>query len=86
MKNAHALNYRDIAGQRFGRLTALSFEGTTDAGNALWRVRCDCGATFITAGSNLRAGRTLSCGCFRAERTAATNHARKGSTLKRATI
>ena len=52
----------DIAGQRFGRLTALAY-----AGRRLWVCRCDCGATTKVLGASLRGGRTRSCGCLVAE-------------------
>lgn len=63
----------DLTGQRFGRLTALYFVGTNEAGNAIWRVRCDCGVEFQTLGAYLTTGRTKSCGCYRSEVTAQRN-------------
>ena len=35
--------FKDITGQRFGRLTALCVSGRRD-GCYVWRCRCDCGA------------------------------------------
>ena len=64
---------KDLTGQRFGRLTALSFVGTNEAGNAIWKVKCDCGVVFQTLGAYLTAGRTKSCGCYRSEATAKRN-------------
>lgn len=55
---AHARNYIDLTGRRFGRLTILSFEDRNENGNAIWRVRCDCG-------TNITRGLTRSCGCLR---------------------
>lgn len=63
----------DLTGKRFGRLTAISFAGTNDAGDALWKVRCDCGVEFQTLGAFLTSGRTKSCGCYRSECTANRN-------------
>lgn len=57
--------YRDITGQRFGRLVAIRYAGTNENGNALWRVACDCGIQFEALSSNLFAGHTKSCGCLR---------------------
>lgn len=64
MKHAH--NFKDITGQRFGRLVALRYAPEWKVG--YWRVRCDCGTEFFTEGQALRRGRTRSCGCYRAER------------------
>jgi len=63
MKHAH--NFDDITGRRFGRLTVLGFDGTNDSGNAMWRVRCDCGTEYSVLGSNLKSGAARSCGCLR---------------------
>lgn len=58
------LNVVDMAGQRFGRLTALERVGSNKHGSALWRFRCDCGAETEAIGSNVRKGITKSCGCY----------------------
>lgn len=65
MKNAHALNYIDLTGRRFGRLTVLGLDDLTDNRMTTWRVRCDCGCEFTALGGNLRRGVTRSCGCLR---------------------
>lgn len=36
-------NVIDIAGVKFGRLTALSISGFNDEGKAMWKCKCDCG-------------------------------------------
>lgn len=56
--------YKDIAGLRFGKLTALEYVGKDTHGFALWRCECDCGGTIVTRGHNLRTGETKSCGCL----------------------
>lgn len=56
----------DIAGQRYGRLTADSCVGSR-YGKAEWFCRCDCGGSIITTSNQLRVGSTKSCGCLRAE-------------------
>lgn len=56
----------DITGKKFGRLTVLSrAENLKDRTN--WNCVCDCGNTRTARGSNLIAGRTLSCGCLQKE-------------------
>lgn len=56
-----------MTGARIGRWTVLERAGRRgDNGQALWLCRCDCGSTRVHSGSNLRRGRTLSCGCAQA--------------------
>ena len=53
----------DLAGRRFGRLTAIECVGRRNR-SALWRCKCDCGnITFVTNG-NLTYGSVQSCGCY----------------------
>lgn len=56
----------DLTGQRFGRLTVLSFREMSAKGHdALWLVRCECGSQKVVGRGKLRSGRTKSCGCLR---------------------
>lgn len=54
-----------MIGLRFGALVALERAGTNKQGQALWKVRCDCGTVKSVSGSNLRrpTNPTKSCGC-----------------------
>jgi len=61
-----ASNFKDIAGQRFGKLVAIALIGFKQ-NHARWRCRCDCGNETIVNGNSLRRGRTISCGCFALE-------------------
>lgn len=54
----------DLTGQRFTRLTVLSYEGTNKNHHSKWKCICDCGETVISDIGSLRAGRTKSCGCL----------------------
>jgi hypothetical protein len=65
--------YIDLTGQRFGRLTALSYEGRSKQYDALWRCICDCGAQCQVRAGALRGGHTQSCGCLQRERTRASH-------------
>ncbi len=59
---------KDLLGQRFGRLVVLKRIGQVGQTRAChWRCQCDCGATPIVSGANLRRGNSLSCGCLRNE-------------------
>lgn len=53
----------DIAGKRFGMLTAITEDGRGNGGKIYWRCLCDCGAEKRVRGTDLRHGNTKSCGC-----------------------
>lgn len=55
---------KDISGQTFGHLTALTFLKLED-NKAIWRCLCICGRTVELAGYDLRRGSHNSCGCMR---------------------
>ena len=65
----------DLTGQRFGRLVVR--ERAADhwipslQARTCWSCDCDCGKPVVVLGTSLRSGRTQSCGCLRAERSAA---------------
>lgn len=56
----------DLAGQRFGLLTALSRSDKKGGDGVYWHVRCDCGTETIVSGHSMRRKATISCGCARA--------------------
>lgn len=60
MGNKNAI---DIAGERFGRLVALSVDHP-GAGGRYWLCRCDCGKSTVVLCADLRSGGTKSCGCL----------------------
>lgn len=81
-----ARNFIDHTGQRFGRLTVLSFAGKRDHdGLMLWLCECECGNKITAVAKLLRSGKTSSCGCLMIERTKAANtrHGQKGTRLYR---
>ena len=55
---------KDLTGQRFGRLTAVSYE-RTGKNKSAWRCKCDCGKEVFIARTSLVNGHTRSCGCLR---------------------
>lgn len=63
--------HKDLAGQVFGRLTALEYKGTDKGRLALWNCLCECGTKKVVKGSLLTRGRTKSCGCLNKELTTA---------------
>jgi hypothetical protein len=62
--------FKDLTGQRFGRLVVLHYAGREMDHGVLWTCHCDCGNDKNVRGGNLRHGRTLSCGCLQRERAA----------------
>lgn len=59
----------NIAGQRFGRLVAISPERRENSIVVYWQCRCDCGNTTSATLGNLKRGHVTSCGCYRRELT-----------------
>ena len=59
---------KDIAGETYGRLTAIRFLGT-EGHNGYWLCRCECGKTGKIRRGHLLSGGTESCGCLRNELT-----------------
>jgi len=61
------MTVRDLLGQRFGRLVAISRDGSTKSGAAIWVWQCDCGNTKSISATNVTQGLTVSCGCRQQE-------------------
>jgi hypothetical protein len=68
-------NTAHMIGQTFNQLTVL-YPATKVGPRARYVCRCSCGKTAIVSGTNLRRGKTKSCGCRRASnmREIATKH------------
>lgn len=58
----------DLAGQVFGRLTALHPTQSRKDGCVVWLCRCACGQTVEVSGRHLTRGFTKSCGCLLKEK------------------
>lgn len=56
---------KNIAGQKFGRLTAIEPDAEPETGTKKWKCSCDCGNTCIVNYWNLVGGHTRSCGCLK---------------------
>ena len=58
---------KDLTGQRFGKLTVLSYVDGSSGNHksAVWLTRCDCGNTKEIKSYSLTKGSTQSCGCIR---------------------
>ena len=57
----------ELTGEVFGRLTVIGFSHSAKNRASLWFCRCECGAERVVSFSNLRQGRTRSCGCLHSE-------------------
>lgn len=58
----------NIVGQKFGRLTVLKFNRTTNQGQTYWDCSCECGNLITTRRNRLLNGSSVSCGCYNKER------------------
>jgi hypothetical protein len=61
---------RDVAGLKFGRLTALRHVGYnvySHTKHAVWECVCECGAVTRVSLYCLTTGNTKSCGCLKAD-------------------
>ncbi len=56
---------KDLAGQQFGRLTALRPTEERRSGSIVWECKCLCGNTVCVTQTALSRGTKLSCGCLR---------------------
>lgn len=60
--------FKDLIGQKFGRLTVLSYYGKNKSRNSLWVCQCECGnITKPIINSHLTRGDVRSCGCLEKE-------------------
>ena len=59
---------KDLAGQKFGRLTVLGLDRVDEKQIARWNCQCDCGMFALSVrGWSLVNGTTISCGCAQRE-------------------
>lgn len=68
---------KDITGQRFGRLVALSITNKRAFHRAVWVCRCDCGNVVEVSAGKLLDNHTRSCGCLQKD-IAAETHTKHG--------
>jgi len=56
-----------LTGMVFGRWTVLSFARKDKHGRAQWLCRCEDGNEKVVSGTELRRGKSTSCGCLQIE-------------------
>jgi len=64
----------DLAGQKFGRLTAIERDSLHQKPSTKWICICDCGVRKSVFYTDLKSGATKSCGCLRKEAKHMTKH------------
>lgn len=77
MANIGKSRFKNISGMRYGRLTVITLHGKDKGGKNLWLCRCDCGNEILADSGRLTSGNTMSCGCFRKEKSC-YNHKQHG--------
>lgn len=58
---------KDLSGQRFGQLIAISPTNKRRGTNIIWYCECSCGNTIEVASHDLISGNTSSCGCLKSK-------------------
>lgn len=58
-------NFKDLTGQKFGKLTAIYPIKSILNSKYYWFCTCDCGNTVEVLGTSLTSGGTKSCGCIK---------------------
>lgn len=63
--------FEDLTGRKYGILLVLGrtddYVSPSGKHTTRWLCKCECGNEISTRGSNLKNGRTKSCGCYKAE-------------------
>ena len=60
--------FKDLTGQRFGKLTVLSLEKRDNINNrTYWKCKCDCGREKIATSADLIQEHSKSCGCLKSK-------------------
>ncbi|HWY34177.1 MAG TPA: hypothetical protein VNX68_05990 [Nitrosopumilaceae archaeon] len=63
-KSCGCIQSPDLIGQKFGKLTAIKYEGIRNT-RSTYLCECECGGTKIVRASQLKSGAVKSCGCLR---------------------
>lgn len=63
----------DMSGQVFGLWHVQEKAGNYVGGAALWLCKCGCGTQRVVLGSDLRSGKSASCGCAHKEAASKAN-------------
>jgi hypothetical protein len=58
------MQFQDLTGQVFNKMTVLSHQGKNKTGQSLWLCRCECGNEKTVAAHHLKSDNIKSCGCL----------------------
>lgn len=73
----------DMSGRTVGQWRVVSQSGNSPRGGAMWTCVCLCGAVKSVLGSDLRSGKSLSCGCAGSRASIGTRSKTHGDSNKR---
>lgn len=65
IKEKNIEKIKDLSGQRFGKLVALSPTDNRSGTSVVWKCQCDCGTICYVSSKALQRGETQSCGCLK---------------------
>ncbi len=80
--------FKDLTGQRFGRLTVIDISKKVQSGKReryYWKCKCDCGNYHEVRTDSLISGNVQSCGCLHKEQAivnVSLHHSHKQSTSR----
>jgi len=63
----------NLIGEKFGDLIVIKFGKKSSSGVNMWVCKCVCGKETIVRSSDLRSGKTRSCGCLRGRKSPSQN-------------
>lgn len=66
---------KNLAGRKFGKLTAVKAVGLGPNNAIVWECRCECGNITEAESIKLLYGQKKSCGCLKSEATIKRNKA-----------
>lgn len=66
-KSCGCLLIKDLSGQQFHNLFAVSYCSQRLGGSVIWRCLCICGSEAFISADSLQSGKTRSCGCLQRE-------------------
>jgi hypothetical protein len=75
---AHAHNFKDLTGQKFGRWTVIEFARLSKNHHTYWLCKCDCGTVREVQRHDLTSGESASCGCLHNENLGIKSSQAKG--------
>jgi len=70
-RKTNRTSFKDLTGHTYGRWSVLAEVPKTRPGQSKWKCRCSCGTTKTVLYCTLVSGDSRSCGCLKAEKTAA---------------